>query len=136
MLILRKYQVDIIFLYFALMTLIWVMFFLIQEYMGADPHRYEWFVNGPLLLYYMAYLYQVRAKINIADRRRLTAKTLFYWLALGIILFATHLTPISVKQYWSLEIFFIVFTLFLADSYWDFKKMAWKNLAEKKETGP
>lgn len=133
MLVLRKYQVDIIFLYFSLMFLSWVLFYLIQEYFNTDPHEVEWYINGPLLLYYVVYLWQTRDHIKLADRRRLTSRTLFYWLILGIVLFATNYTPVVVDEYLSSKLFFIVFTVFLADSYWDFKKMTWKNLVDKKE---
>ncbi|MFA6547699.1 MAG: hypothetical protein WCT11_01995 [Candidatus Magasanikbacteria bacterium] len=124
--ILRKYQLDIIFLFFALILIMWSYFYGLQ-YFGVDPHRYEWFVAGPLLFFYIIYVFKIRNQITIADRRSLTTKSLVYWILLGISLFATYNTPIPAKDYWSLNALFFAFTLFLADSYWDFAGITLKN---------
>lgn len=129
--ILRKYQLDIIFLFFAEITIIGIFYFLIKNY-GADPHEYEWFVAGPLILFYIIFLYKTRNKINIHERRALTNKTLIYWIALGVSIFLSYATPLSARDYITIDIFFIIFTLFLADSYWDFKKLSVINLFLKK----
>lgn len=125
--ILRQYQLDIIFLFFAILLLVWSSFYGLK-FFGADPHRYELYIAGPLLLLFVAILTKIRSKIKIHERRALTGKTLFYWIALGVSLFFTYSTPIAAKEYLSVEILYILFTLFLADSYWDFKKLSWKNI--------
>ena len=89
--ILRKYQLDIIFLYFANLIIVGVSFFIFKE-LKADPHDYEWFIVGPLLLLYVAYVWEIRSKVDIQDRRKLTGKTLAYWIAFGILLFANYYT--------------------------------------------
>jgi len=129
--ILRKYQLDIIFLFFALIAIVGIFFFLIKHF-GEDPHNYEWLIAGPLLLFYSLFLYKIRSKINIHERRTLTNKTLMYWIALGITMFLSYSSPISARDYLTVDIFFIIFTLFLADSYWDFKKISIRNLFLKK----
>lgn len=132
MLLLRKYQLDIIFLYFALMLIIGVCFYLL-EYWGADPHEYEWLIAGPLLIFYFVMLWRIRDKISLGDRRKMTAKSLFYWIALGIILVESYSAPISATEYWSINALFIVFTLLLADSYWDFRQLTVRSLWDKNE---
>ena len=129
--LLRKYQLDIIFLFFALAAIVWVAFFELN-YSGTDPHNYEWLVVGPLIILYSAYILQIRGKINISERRKPTGKSLVYWIILGILLFSGYIEPISVREYLSINIFFIVFTLFLADSYWDFKKLTVKEVSNSK----
>jgi len=129
--ILYKYQLDIIFLFFALILILWTYFFGLK-YLGADPHDFEWIVAGPLLLIYFLYLIYTRNKIDASNRRKLTAKTLFYWTALGVSMFLTYSTPVAARDYWSIRLFFIIFTLFLADSYWDFKTIKIKNIFRKK----
>ena len=124
--ILRKYQLDIIFLFVALILIMWSYFYGLK-YLGVDPHRYEWLVAGPLVFFYIAYIFKIRNKIEIADRRSLTTKSLVYWIILGISLFSTYNTPIPAGDYWSLNALFFVFTIFLADSYWDFKIITLKN---------
>lgn len=130
--ILRQYQLDIIFLFFALMCIIWAYFYALK-YLGADPHDYQWYVAGPLIIFYVIYLSKIRKQINIADRRAVTGKSLIYWIIFGVTLFATYQTPISAREYWSIELFFIVFSILLSDSYWDFKKITFHSLKEKQE---
>ncbi len=124
--ILRKYQLDIIFLFFALLIFISLLFFGLS-YFGEDPHNFQWYTAGPLIVLYFAYIWEIRSKIKISERRKLTGKTLIYWIALGIILFANFSSPISAKEYMTVNILFIIFTLLLADSYWDFKKISLKS---------
>lgn len=130
--ILRKYQLDIIFLFFALLIFIGLLFFGLS-YFGEDPHNFEWYTAGPLVVLYFAYIWEIRNKINISERRRLTGKTIVYWIALGIILFTNFSSPISAKEYLTVNTLFIIFTLLLADSYWDFKKITLKSFRDKKE---
>ncbi len=132
MLILRKYQLDIIFLFVALLIFIMLFFYFIA-YFGQDPHRFQWYVAGPLLILYAVYIWEIRNKINISERRCLTNKTLTLWILLGIGLFAIFDQPIPAKEYLSLDVLFILFTLFLADSYWDFKKISIKSFIDRKE---
>ena len=124
--ILRKYQLDIIFLFLALILIMWSYFYALQ-YLGVDPHRYEWMVAGPLLFFYIAYIYKIRNLVSIVDRRNLTTKSLIYWILLGVSLFSTYTTPIPAKDYWSFNALFFIFTIFLADSYWDFKSITLKS---------
>ncbi len=130
--ILRKYQLDIIFLFFALLIIIGLLFFGLS-YFDEDPHNFEWYTAGPLIILYFAYIWEIRNKINISERRRLTSKTLIYWIVLGIILFANFSSPISAKEYLTIDLLFIIFTLLLADSYWDFKKINLKELFRPKQ---
>jgi len=125
--LLRKYQLDIIFLFFALILIMWSYFYGLK-YLGADPHRYEWILATPLIIFYIVYIFKIRNQITLADRRSLTTKSLVYWILLGISLFSTYTTPIPAKDYWSLNALFFVFTIFLADSYWDFVSITLKNL--------
>lgn len=129
--LLRKYQLDIIFLFFALSVII-VLAFYCLNYLGADPHEYEWFIAGPIIILYCAYVLEIREKINISERRKPTGASLAYWIILGIILFATGFTPVSTSGYWSINLFYLVFTLFIADSYWDFKKITIKEIVRNK----
>ena len=132
MLILRKYQLDIVFLFFALLVFMSLIFYYLGE-LGVDPHQFEWYVAGPLIALYAAYIWKIRKKINIAERRSLTSKTLVYWIVLGIILFADAQTPLGGKEYLSVYMLFIIFSLFLADSYWDFKKISLKSFWDRRE---
>ncbi|MDO8499455.1 MAG: hypothetical protein Q7S66_02235 [bacterium] len=132
MLILRKYQLDVIFLFLACAMLLWTAFLLLS-YLGADPHDYEWYVGLPVIGLYLVYLWKVRAGISIADRRAMTGKSLCYWVILGIILFSSYTSPIPAARFISLDVLFLLLTILLADSYWDFKKLSWRSLVDKRE---
>lgn len=129
--LLRRYQLDIIFLFFAFIVIIGLFFYLLK-YLGTDPHDYEWFLILPLILIYYFYLISIRNKISIKDRRQLTGKSIFYWLLLGIIIVLEYQNPIGAKDYWSVNLFFLIFTLLLADSYWDFREINLKKLTKFK----
>ena len=107
-------------------------FFIFKE-LKADPHDYEWFIVGPLLLLYVAYVWEIRSKVDIQDRRKLTGKTLAYWIAFGILLFANYSSPIPANDYLSINLFFVIFTLLLADSYWDFRAITMRSVTSKSE---
>ncbi len=134
MVLLRKYQLDIVFLFFALSAILWSAFALMKQW-GADPHEYEWFIAGPVIMLYGIMLWHIRSHIKKQEFRHLTTKTVVYWIIFGILLFASYQTPLPAAEYWSLELMFILFTCFLADSYWDFRELRWKKLFTKKEMG-
>ncbi len=128
--ILRKYQLDIIFLFLVLAAIDAITLSSLK-FIDQDFHQLEWIITLPLMLLFVVWLSNIRAKIQLSERRRLTGKTLFYWIVLGIIIFINSSTPVSVRNFESTKIFFIIFTLFLADSYWDFKKLTIKNIFKK-----
>ncbi len=130
--VLRKYQLDIIFLFFALLIITWVGFYIIKN-LGADPHVYEWYLMAPFVVFYTIYLLSIRDKIKIDDRRAHTTKSMIYWIFLGIMLVMSYSTPIEARDFMSINVLFVVFTLFLADSYWDFRKITMRSLRDKKE---
>lgn len=127
--LLRKYQLDIIFLFFAF-TVIISTFFYYVKYFSADPHTYEWYIAGPIIVLYFVWMLKIRSGIKLFERRQSTGKSLAYWIALGIIIFASYEMPLSVNEYWSLNVFFLVFTLLLADSFWDFRKLTIKEVVK------
>ena len=130
--VLRKYQLDIIFLFFALLVFIGLAFFGLEQF-GQDPHKFEWLVVGPFMALYFAYCWEIRNKIELSARRNVTVKSLLYWIALGITIFISYAEPVGVKNYLSINILFLVFTLLLADSYWDFAKISLRSFRDKQE---
>ncbi len=124
--ILRQYQLDIIFLFLSILFILWAFFYALK-YLGVDPHDYEWLAALPLIAFYLAYMLKIRDSIAIDDRRAMTTKSMVYWIALGISLFSSYTTPIAAKDYWSLNALYLIFSLLLADSYWDFKKISLKD---------
>ncbi len=131
MVLLRKYQLEIVFLFFGLTGILWSVLSLLNL-QGLDAHKFEWYVALPALIFYIVMLLKIRKRIKHQEHRALTGRSLAYWLALGVVLFASYDTPLSVLDYWSLEIMFILFTIFLADSYWDFRNLTFRGIFSKK----
>jgi hypothetical protein len=129
--LLRHYQLDIIFLFFALVTILWLSLFTLARN-GISPERFEWAIGAPMIIFYIVYLFRIRRNIPRKDGRRITPKTLLYWIALGVVLFGSYATPLPATHFWPLDRLFIVFTLFLADSYWDFRKLTIDHIFEEK----
>ena len=90
------------------------------------------FRSLPLIAIYFFYLFHLRSRIELSSRRKPTTKTMVYWIALGISMTLTYSTPVAARDYWSIRLFFVIFTLFLADSYWDFTSVTLKSLFRKK----
>ncbi len=130
--ILRHYQIDIIFYFLLVLLLTWGGFYIIGK-SGLDPHDYEWYIAGPLLVAYALWLWRVRGLINLSERRRLTGRTFFYWILLGVVMFASYATPLPASEYWSLNLLYLLFTILLADSYWDFRKLTLKHIFSEKD---
>ncbi len=120
--LLRHYQLDVIFLFFALGSLLWATLYALN-YFNIEATKYEWFMGAPLIIFYVVHLLHIRRNIRAADRRQVTPKSLVYWIALGCILFASYDTPLPAGKFWSINLLFVIFTLLLADSYWDFKRL-------------
>jgi hypothetical protein len=125
--LLRHYQLDIIFYFLLALILTWVGFYLAEQF-GRDPHDFEWAITLPLLTLYTLWLLRIRSHINPSENRRLNGKTFSYWILLGIIIFTSYATPLSASDFWSVNLLYLIFTLFLADSYWDFRALRLKNL--------
>ena len=128
--LLRHYQLDIIFYFLLALILTWGSFYTLNE-LGRDPHDFEWLITLPILAVYTFWLLRIRSRIAPNEDRRLTGKTFFYWIVLGIILFISYETPVPASDYWSVNLLYLVFTLLLADSYWDFRALKIKGLFGK-----
>lgn len=124
---LRRYQLEIIGPFLAMVIVLWAAWWQLAA-ADVDPHRYEWLLGGPFIAGYTIFLLSRRSRISGHERRRLTGATLLYWILLGMILLLSYAAPLPAGTYWTSEILFVIFTLFLADSYWDFKKLTLKNL--------
>lgn len=128
--LLRQYQLEMVGGAIVVGIILWTSFYLLS-YFGSDPRRYEWPISAPFLILYATYFLRLRNKISLADRRRLTTWSLIKWVALGIVLVLTTSTPISAREYASLKLLYIAFTIFLADSYFDFRNITLKSLSKK-----
>ena len=126
MLYLRKYQLDIIFLFFALL-LILNLFFYGLKFLGADPRLYEWYVGGPLIIF-TRFISGASGKNKHRRPPRAYPQNYYLLVCFECNTFLSADGPLPAREYWTIQTMFIIFTILLADSYWDFKKLSLRTL--------
>jgi hypothetical protein len=81
---------------------------------------YQWYFTLPWTALYMYMGLKFREKIPKGERISPLKRPIVHWILLGIAIIAYQLEPVNLMRYYSFDFTFIIFTLFLADSYWDF----------------
>lgn len=113
------YQLEMIFLFVIGFFLFFTYFLVIEKY-NLDMTVYQWYFTLPWTLIYTAWGLKLRGRIPKGERISPLKRPIVHWILLGIAIIAYQLEPINLERYYSFDLTFIVFTLFLADSYWDF----------------
>ena len=116
------YQLEVIFLFVFGFFLI-IPYYLIIQQLKLDLSNWQWYFVIPWMIFYCFYSLKQRAKIPSSERVSPLKRPIGHWVLLGIILLAYHLQPIDYEKMYSLDIAFLIFSIFLADSYWDFEKL-------------
>lgn len=117
----HKYQLEVIFL-FVTGLFLFVPYYLILDEFGLDKLKYQWYFFWPFMAFYIIYSLYTRNKIRDEEKINPYKRHLVYWMLLGLIIIFFQIQPNDLEKLQSIDISFLVFTLFLADSYWDFKK--------------
>jgi hypothetical protein len=116
------YQLEVIFLFVFGFFLLIPYYLIIQE-INLDLTIWQWYFVIPWMAFYCFYSLKQRGKIPNNERISPLKRPIGHWVLLGILLIAYHLQPIDYEQMYSIDIAFMIFSLFLADSYWDFEKL-------------
>ena len=97
---------------------------LVNEF-NLNMNDYQWYFFVPFLIVYIVYCLKERNKIGKEERVVPLKRPIGHWILLGITLIAFHLRPQDnyLEKIQALDISFAIFSLFLADGYWDFKKI-------------
>lgn len=121
---LHKYQVSVVFL-FALGYALFIPYSYFIEKHLLDQQVYAWYALFPWMALYITYCLRLRSKIPEKDQTKPQKRHIFYWVALGIAIVALNTSQQIPEQriYSAFNASFIVFSLFLADSYWDFNEI-------------
>ena len=119
----HHYQITVIFLFIFLIFLFVPFYFLVEEY-HLDLQEYQWYFFIPMLIFYTVYCLKERGKIEPGERIDPLKRPIMHWVLLGISLIILHLQPQEnhLEKITALNWAFLIFSLFMADSYWDFKK--------------
>lgn len=119
----HKYQLEVVFLFASGIFLLVPFLVLLQEY-NLELYTYQWYFFWPWMLFYSWYSLVTRAQTLPEERVTPLKRPIMHWVLLGLLITTYYLSPISLTHPRSLDIAFIIFTLFLADSYWDFRNPA------------
>jgi hypothetical protein len=128
----HRYQLEVIFLFVAGFFLFFPYYMFIEEY-GLDMQIWQWYFFFPWIGFYVLYSLWMRSKVPKKDRVTPLKRPVIHWILIGIFwLSFFHLSKINLERSQAVDIGFAIFTLFLADSYWDFKKFCFLLCKRKK----
>ncbi|HBU07245.1 MAG TPA: hypothetical protein DEB09_04135 [Candidatus Magasanikbacteria bacterium] len=124
---LHHYQMDVVLL-FVIYFFSFIYYFVKIDSYGLDINTYQWYFFIPLILLYSIYNLKQRNKIAPKEFVSPLKRPIAHWILLGISSIAIYLQPLDlVNRPQSLIFAFIIFSLFFADGYWDFKNTKlWK----------
>ncbi len=120
----HHYQMAVIFLFFFLL-LLFIPYHIFTQELNLDMQEYQWYFFIPMTIFYAIYCLVERGRIGEEERVNSLKRPIVHWVLLGISLIALQLHPQEnyLEKITALNFVFAVFSLFLADSYWDFKKI-------------
>lgn len=116
------YQIGVLF-YFLVGAVLFFLYYIFIEKKHLDMSVAQWYFVIPWLIAYAAINLRLRSHIRVYERIAPMKRPVVHWAILGIVLLLIHAQPIDYERIYSMDIAFSIFSLFLADSYWDFKKI-------------
>ncbi len=121
----HHYQLTTIFLFVFGFFLFFPFYTFIDE-LGLDKNKWQWYFFIPWMAFYIFYCLKQRAKILPDELVSPIKRPLGHWLLLGLSILMMQLQPNDLKHLYSADYAFVIFSIFLADGYWDFKKLSWR----------
>ena len=115
----HRYQLEVIFL-FTFGLLLFLPFYLAINEFDMDLQKWQWVFFWPWMLFYGIYSLNMRKKIKPEERISPLKRPIAHWVLLGLAIIFFQIQPHTVEHIYSLDLMFFIFSLFLADSYWDF----------------
>ncbi len=119
----HRYQLEVVFLFVVGLFLFFPYFAFLELY-NLDVNNWQWLLFWPWMLFYSFYSLQTRNKIKAGERKNPLKRPILLWVLLGLVIIALQIQPTDLREAESLNISFIIFSIFLADSYWDFRRNA------------
>jgi peptidoglycan/LPS O-acetylase OafA/YrhL len=116
----HRYQLGVVFL-FVLGLVLLFPYALFMTKQGLDQTLYQWYFILPWSILYIMYGLYLRSRVSKEERIRPQKRHLVWWIVLGLALIFYHTQPLNLERLYGVDIIFTIFTLFLADTYWDFK---------------
>jgi hypothetical protein len=122
----HRYQLEIIFL-FTVGLLLLLPYYLIMEEFRVNMLDWQWYFFWPWMSFFVLYSMYMRRKIRPEERIKPLKRPIVHWVLLGLVIVFYNLQPGSLEKLQSIDLMFIIFSIFLADSYWDFRNMVTRN---------
>lgn len=118
----HHYQFTVVLL-FVFSVFLFVPYYFIMEEFELDMQEWQWYFFLPLMLFYSIYCLKQRGKILPEERVEPIKRPIAHWALLGITILAYQLQPQEnqLEKLAALNFAFIIFSIFLSDSYWDFR---------------
>jgi hypothetical protein len=116
----HKYQLEVIFLFVAGFFLFFPYYYLVENIYFLNMDVLQWYFFLPWIIFYTLYSLKTRASVPKQERVSPLKRPIAHWVLLGIAIVALQTKNYHITPLYSLDIMYIVFSLFLADSYWDF----------------
>ena len=124
----HRYQLEVVLL-FAVGFFLYIPYFIFMEEYNLEMQVWQWYFFWPWMIFYILYSLNTRRKIRQEARISPLRRPIAHWVLLGVSLIALHIQPTDLEKLQSVDLMFIIFSLFMADSYWDFRKK--QNYAKK-----
>ncbi len=113
--------------------ILFIFFYLFLDKLKVDKNTWQWFFFIPWGIIYSWYNLKQRTKIKNNERIKPLKRPIIHWILLGLIILILLIQPIDLSgRLIGLNYSFFIFSLFVADGYWDFKNEDIKIFKRKK----
>ena len=121
---LHHYQLGVIFLFIFSFGL-FIPYLVLLDLYEVDQKIWGWYFIIPWTILYTLYCLYLRGKIPSGERVSALKRPIGHWAVLGVMIVYLNIIKNSEFQtiYPAFNFAFILFSLFIADSYWDFRKL-------------
>lgn len=117
----HHYQMEVA-LWFIIYFFGFLIFYVYTDKWDLDINTYQWFFFFPLIIIYILNNFRLRNKISPEHRVNPTRRPILHWIMLGISCIMLYTNSIHLEHRpESIILAFIIFSIFFADGYWDFK---------------
>ena len=118
----HHYQYAVIFLFIFGFFLFFPFYIFVKEF-KLDAQTWQWYFFWPWMAFYIIYCLKQRRKILPEEEISPLKRHIGHWVLLGLSILMLQLQPNDLKHLYSVDYAFIIFSIFLADGYWDFRKL-------------
>lgn len=129
----HRYQLTVVFL-FILGLFVFIPYIIVIERNHLEIVTWGWVFAIPWMILYSKICLSVRRKIGAGERVSPLKRPIGHWVVLGIIIVYMNVLKLSdfQKIYPAIDAAFVVFSLFMADAYWDFRELKIRRSEDQK----